>query len=549
MAFARALRALGCGAALIVATAGAARAQLQDETQIHPNVPGGQIGKSLDEQIGAGRGDDLTPGSSLYLIRRDPARAVRRGRQLFQRKFTLEQGQGPRVSAASAGDVMATRMLGAGLSDSCAGCHGRPRGSAGVGGVVQTRPDSRDAPHLFGLGLVEQLADEMTTDLREIRAQAIAGSRREARRRGGHGGGGSGGTSGGGGVTLPLVAKGVSFGSLSARNGVVDTSRVRGVDVDLRVRPFFAQGGTMSIREFIIGAMKAEMGVEVADPDLCAATDPVAPAAVTSPSGFAFDPTLDTIERPPVCDVSEDGDQDGVTNELDVALLDHLEFYLLNYFKPGLGRQTQRTQQGLATLRSIGCTGCHVESLTIDADRRVADVETVHDPSRGIFNRLFATASTRFTIVPDGAAYPKLAPARQPFVVRNFFSDLKRHDLGPAFHEREFDGGFVTQFVTEPLWGVGTTAPYGHDGRSVNLEEVVLRHGGEAQASRDRFASLRESDRLALLDFLNTLVLFPPDDTASNLNPGNRAGHPQDPANHGSINLGALFQIGEEGPE
>jgi hypothetical protein len=324
---------------------------------------------------------------------------------------------------------------------------------------------------------------------------------------------------------------------------------VRGVDADLRVRPFFAQGGTMSMREFIVGAMKAEMGIEVADPDLCAASDPLAPLRVTSPSGFVFDPALDTIERPPVCDPTLDGDGDGVANELDVALLDYLEFYLLNYFKPGLARQTQRTRQGLATLRSIGCTGCHVESLTVDADRRVADVETVHDPSRGLFNRLFATASTRFLIEPDGAAFPKLVPARQPFVVRNFFSDLKRHDLGPAFHEREFDGSFVTRFVTEPLWGVATTAPYGHDGRSVNLEEVILRHGGEAQRSRDQFAALRESDRLALLEFLGTLVLFPPDDTASNLNPGSRSGHPQDPANHGSINLGALFQIGDEGPE
>lgn len=36
-----------------------------------------------------------------------------------------------------------------------------------------TRPDSRDAPHLFGLGLKEMLADEITTDLRSIRAQAI----------------------------------------------------------------------------------------------------------------------------------------------------------------------------------------------------------------------------------------------------------------------------------------------------------------------------------------------------------------------------------------
>jgi len=44
--------------------------------------------------------------------------------------------------------------------------------------------------------------------------------------------------------------------------------------------------------------------------------------------------------------------------------------------------------------------------------------------------------------------------------------------------------------------------------------------------------------------------LFPPDDTASNLNPGNPGtSNPQDPAEHGSINLGALFRITSEGAE
>jgi hypothetical protein len=132
-------------------------------------------------------------------------------------------------------------------------------------------------------------------------------------------------------------------------------------------------------------------------------------------------------------------------------------------------------------------------------------------------------------------------PALESFVVRNFFADMKRHDLGPNFYEREFDGNLRRQFMTEPLWGVGSTAPYGHDGRSINLREVILRHGGEAQDSRNRFANLSESSKLAIMEFLNSLVLFPPDDTASNLDPGDRnaAGFPQ--RGHGSIRLGALF--------
>src|SRR5690606_23397980 len=125
-------------------------------------------------QIGGGQGDAATPWSSVYLIKRDPARSIRRGRQIFQRKFSASEGLGPRVNATSGGDITAQRALGAGLADSCAACHGRPRGSAGHGGDVSTFPDSRDAPHLFGLGLVEMLADEMTADLRAIRAAALA---------------------------------------------------------------------------------------------------------------------------------------------------------------------------------------------------------------------------------------------------------------------------------------------------------------------------------------------------------------------------------------
>jgi hypothetical protein len=521
-------------------------AQLLDKSKVddghHIDAPGGVIDRSLQDQIGPGQGDLSTFGSSIYVIKRDPARSIRRGRQLFQRKFSQAEGVGPRVSVSSTGDVTVARALGAGLSDSCASCHGRPKGAAGAGGDVATRPDSRDAPHLFGLGLMEQLADEMTRDLRAIRDEVVAASLGTAT--------GRFRPRAGSATTRPLVAKGVSFGTISAVNGVVNTSGVVGVNPDLRVRPFFAQGGTISIREFLIGAFNDEMGLQAYDPILCAVTDPASPQVQTSPAGFVFDPAKDTFSRPPACSPTADPDGDGVKNELDPALVDHMEFYLLNYFKPGQYEVTQRAQQGVRLMQTIGCTSCHVQNLTVNRDRRVADVQTDYDPARGIFNDLFATASTRFTVVPDGDRFPLVLPAEQPFVVRNFFSDLKRHDLGPAFHEREYDGTLVTQFVTEPLWGVATTAPYGHDGRSINLDAVIRRHGGEAEQSRRRYAALRDDDQHKIQEFLETLVLFPPDDTASNLNPGVPGTNaPQDPGQHGSIRLPALFQIADLGAE
>ncbi len=676
-----------------------AHAQLNDVTQT-PNTANEGIAKSLEEQIGPGRGDVNTPGSSIYIIKRDPLRSVRRGRQLFQRKFTVAQGMGPRTGDG-VGDIESDGSLGAGLADSCAACHGRPKGSAGFGGDVFTRPDSRDAPHLFGLGLQEMLADEMTAELRAIRDQAVTDAQngtgtsegavvidedfqsgtgvfafvddpfgtsnpfdssgqlaqlpgetvRAVTILGGIDNVNVNGLSGGwrttfnlpsaatvkisfdfrliqspyydgdeisqarisvdgqetvvaeftgdgnggpekntgiqpfnleiqlsagnhtlvlgafnnkktsfneetfvsydnvkvatltttpGPVTKQLIAKGVDFGSITAfPDGTVDTSDVEGVNPDLRIRPFFAEGGTISIREFVVGALNAEMGLEAPDPDLAAAS---AGSAIVTPSGMTLDGETDAIEAPPVSTVFDDSDGDGVTNEIDTAVVDHLEFYLLNYFKPGIYEQTSRTEAGRQHFESFGCAVCHVPSLTIDHDRRIADVETNFDRAKGIFNRMFAVAEGKFDQVDDGSGLPPLKlPAGNSFVVNNFYADLKRHDIGPAFWERNFDGTVTKAFMTEPLWGVGSTAPYGHDGRSISLEEVILRHGGEAQASKNAYANASRRQRREVIDFLRALVLFPPDDTASNLNPGNPAAEDFPQNGHGSIRLPELF--------
>ena len=498
-----------------------ALAQLIDKTKA-PNIANEGINKSLAQQVGAGRGDWMIPDSSLFIIARDPFRAVRRGRQLFQRKFTEEEGQGP-ITGNGFGDIHIDLAIGAGISDSCASCHGRPRGAAGFGGDVATRPDSRDAPHLFGLGLKEMLADEITADLRAISAQAISDAQSRGRS-----------------VTKQLISKGINYGSITAtQDGTVDTSRVQGVNSGLRVRPFFHHGGTISIREFVVGALNAEMGLEAADPDLAQAS---AGAIVVTPSGMVLDGSTDQIEAPPCASEADDPDGDGVVNEIPASLVDHLEFYLLNYFKPATYEQTNTTRQGRRLFEQIGCANCHIPDLLINRDRRVADVETVYDPVNGVFNSLFATAKPLFNAEDDGSGFPVLKkPRLQPFLVKNIFTDFKRHDLGSNFYERNYDGTIRKEFLTTPLWGVGSTAPYGHDGRSINLMEVILRHGGEAQRARDGFAGLSPPDRSALMDFLNSLVLFPPDDTASNLNPGNRnaVGFPQ--FGHGSIKLTVLF--------
>jgi hypothetical protein len=542
-------------------------AQLRDVTQ-NPDiigVPGhpadsAGIGLSFEAEQGSSPNDhgsvDLV-GSSRFIISRDPARAIRRGRQLFQRKFTFAQGNGPTTDdgiGSSGADVSRS----AGFADSCAACHGRPRGSAGFGGDVATRPDSRDAPHLFGLGLQEMLADEITRELRTIRAEAVTIAQLINVP-----------------VTRTLTSKGISFGSLTANpDGTVDGSGVVGINRDLRVRPFFFQGGTVSIREFLVGAFNAEMGLEAPDIDMINAQT----TAVTTPSGMVLDGRVDFVEGPIVQSPEQDSDGDGVTNEIPVSIVDFMEFYLLHYFKPAIGKPSQEATLGRILFTQIGCTSCHVPNLTIDRDRRVADVETVFDPVQGNpLNRLFATAT--LSVVPDPAvpategAPGGLLPAGNSFVVRNFFADFKRHNLGPNFAERNYQNfvaqvsdlgqgpgapfpvepppvapfNFVVAHITEPLWGVGDTAPYGHDGRTGNLEDIILRHGGEADAARAGFVALPPFAQAWLTTFLRSLVLFGPDDTASNLLPANPAtpGFPQ--IGHGAISLAQIFRT--PGPE
>jgi len=282
------------------------------------------------------------------------------------------------------------------------------------------------------------------------------------------------------------------------------------------------------------------MGFQCWDPELTRVIN--TRSRFTTIAGMTLDAAEDTLESPPDPDPTRVAAGKPPRNQIATAVVDYLEFYLLNYFKPGLSEQIEAVKRGRQTFDQIGCVSCHIADLRIDRDRRVADVETVFNPERGHFNRLFATAHPLFMVVDRNDGHPAMKlPLLGSYDVKNIFTDFKMHDLGPSFWERNYDGSMHKQFLTTALWGVGTTAPYGHDGRSTNLAEVILRHGGEAQSARDRFATLSAMERQEVLEFLNSLVQFPPDDTASNLEQGNPTaqGFPQ--AKHGSIKLTILF--------
>jgi cytochrome c peroxidase len=81
----------------------------------------------------------------------------------------------------------------------------------------------------------------------------------------------------------------------------------------------------------------------------------------------------------------------------------------------------------------------------------------------------------------------------------------------------QFDGSIVRKWRTTPLWGVGSTAPYGHDGASLSLDEVIRRHGGEALETRTAYSKLNNHDRRMLIEFLESLVLYQTDRLACDL--------------------------------
>lgn len=91
------------------------------------------------------------------------------------------------------------------------------------------------------------------------------------------------------------------------------------------------------------------------------------------------------------------------------------------------------------------------------------------------------------------------------------YTDLLRHDLGPALADRTLSGSAVaTRWRTAPLWGLSHALAGGevallHDGRARSLEEAILWHGGQADRARQAFTAMPRADRQDLLAWLGTL--------------------------------------------
>lgn len=346
--------------------------------------------------------------------------------------------------------------------------------------------NERGSLGLFGSGAIELLGREMTDDLLNLQAQAIAQAKAVHHD-----------------VTVTLQTKGVQFGTLTAHpDSSVDTSGVQGVSADLVIRPMGRTGNHKSIRRFSNQAFNRHLGMQ--------------PEEAVQAFGLG----------------SSDPDQDGVRNELtigDVTALIVFEAALPVPRRVNLGgAQLTQATRGENLFAQVGCTGCHIPALPLrstvycEPNPRNADGTFVDQSQKFCFD-LHATSGVNKNLV---VAYTDLKrhticdPTR-PYdpMTNHYCSDIaivpgiaSTDPTGPlpadpTAPRPPFFRPLYFQFLTAKLWDVGNSGPWGHRNDLDTIYEAIVAHGGEATASVASYESLSDADQLAVVAFLKTLVM------------------------------------------
>ena len=418
---------------------------------------------------------------------------IEHGEHLFDARFTTLDGAGRPMATQAIIPTKRKRAprttfsRTAGLdANACSSCHNVPViGGAGdfsanvfvSEGFVQEDFDTtdpqfsneRNTNHLFGAGLVELLAREMSIDLARQRSDALQRAH-----------------SSGANVKHELNSKGVSFGSLLALpDGTLDTRSVQGIDQDLVIRPFSHKGVMTSIRQFTINALNHHHGMQASE-------------------RFGKRWTGET-----------DFDADGHANEISNTHLSALVAWQAALPPPGRRALTntdwqEAATQGEALFAQVGCNSCHLPYLPLES-------LDFHDPgpldAAGTLRTNESASRVYELALLDWAA--TLEKDEQGRYKVPLFGDLKRHAIADqqvaALGNELLSQRFVERnvFMTTELWGVASTAPYGHRGDMTTLAEVIDAHGGQARSSRDAWQNLSASEQSSIIAFLKTLVIEP----------------------------------------
>lgn len=511
-------------------------------------------------------------GGTAYLRAYDPYLFYQLGRDLVQRKFTHKEGAYGRPGELSVplyasvplgnADPQANARFARDNASSCGFCHSIPSREPGAGQTIaSTGGRGRNTPHFYGAGLIEMLGAQIRQELlnRYDTNRNGAFDREEVL------------------ISRAAVVKPtagapvVNYGDLhpnadgqpqlnpvfriwyqDARGQIVpdahglNDSRVAAFDIAMQ--PFgwgrgyhslpdgvkVAQGAEAStIRGIYTLAADVHVGLQSYDPTqqlagASARQNPtgsggLARVSLNGAQQFEFGGSTDKGSVRSESGLSlDDPDGDGHFNELTEGDVDAAEFYMLHTPAPAV-RHMRDSEKGRSLLIQAGCAGCHVENWKIKArdetrgftgDRRLFKIITNSTIDKDGVPQLTGTLVTRFRRLSNGA----VAPLGGPAIVTRIYTDFKHWDLGEAFYERRFDGTLQREHRTAPLWGVGSTAPYGHAGQYMSLDLVIRKHGGAAARERDAYLALSEERRRLLIRYLESLVLYATDEIPFDLN-------------------------------
>ncbi|MGH8047767.1 MAG: di-heme oxidoredictase family protein, partial [Chthoniobacterales bacterium] len=144
--------------------------------------------------------------------------------------------------------------------------------------------------------------------------------------------------------------------------------------------------------------------------------------------------------------------------------------------------------------------------LGVSARRSLTDAQALHGET------LFASASCIkcHTATLTTSAYHPLTELRSQTI--HPYSDMLLHDMGTELADNMGEAVATgAEWRTTPLWSIGLSdgvssgEAYLHDGRARTIEEAILWHGGESQASKEAFRTMSAADRADLVKFLESL--------------------------------------------
>jgi hypothetical protein len=496
------------------------------------------------------------PGGSMYLQQVDPWLGYQWGRSLTQRNFRDQDGvygDAGKLDGIILPDGV-SKMMDRSHVNSCAICHNVPYRDAGAGATIAKNGGTgRNTPHMFGSGLMEMVGMQMRLQALQIADTNCDGwiSKEEAR-----------------GKrciisNLPAEVAGervsIDFGSFDDLDGdgypdlnpvfypiFVDANGKRipyasslkypgvaGYTLQVQVFGFghlympFRPPVSTTLRAFTATPFDIHSGLQSHDPTTY--TSPYGDGlALVSNAGcqqFVTEAGKDRgAIRGPTGISKDDPDRDGYCEEISEGDLDMVEWYLLNHPSPTRGRPSRDAAAGEKFFHQAGCATCHVPdwhllgfnpgardyTYRFDGDRRFFDLEVKwNDKSERLEGKIKHLADR---------VGNRWVPRRDAYTIRGIYSDFKYHDIGPDFYQMQFDGSLIKKWRTTPLWGVGSTAPYGHDGASLDLDSVIRRHAGEALESRKAYTALNEEQRRQLVAFLQNLVLYQTDQLPCDMN-------------------------------